>query len=456
MDEREQAVVDLIFSTGSRVIPGIRYLPLHWYPTMADTPPEVILDDENRRVDEDGNPVMDTDEETVAIVHSDAPAKRNCHDVPMPSATAVLSDASTDSGRGPGTYKKKRKVPPHEWPSFQVTLPKLFVPCTRLLIVNVYFLPKDEDDENEPDVKRPKPEEEHRQVPDDPRPSTSFDPDDVEVIDDDNKSVEVLSEGGQEIITREVCQLMWFSLMVWKKCLLQFQELQRELSRVVSGFGELKQFVQQLAEQKGKSTSGVTTSQAPSTKAKTMTRDDTPEYVNDAESSVLALFPINYYSKAIDWLIRQPIVHDLIYYEVMRIAYRKLPVFKPDSNQILEAFMDAILSVRLQTHMGKPTPRATNHDYGRFTMPMVFLRIAQDKLAGLGRLRAPGVKDVADFLKDRCAGYRRTKVICGPFMAGSESVQQLAHRILNERVDFAQKHKVIDIDIHIDHLVLNH
>ncbi len=179
-----------------------------------------------------------------------------------------------------------------------------------------------------------------------------------------------------------------------------------------------------------------------STSTKQITRDDTPEYTNEAESRVLALFPINYYSQAMEWLVQQPIVQDLIKYEVMRDVYRLLPVFKPESNTVLERFMDIVLSVRLQTHMGKPTPRSTTHDYGRFTMPMVFLQIAQDKLAGLGKLRAPGAKDVADFMKDRCTGFRRTKVLCGPFMAGSDSVQQLAHRIMNERMDFAKKHKV--------------
>ncbi len=235
-----------------------------------------------------------------------------------------------------------------------------------------------------------------------------------------------------------------------------FQELNRELTRVVSGFGELKKFVQDIAEQRGKTTSGVSTSQESATKSKKQTRGKTPEYVNDAESKVLALFPINYYSKAMDWLNQQPIVQDLIYYEVMRIVYRLLPVFKPDSNQVLEAFMDAVMSVRLQSHMGKPTPRHSQQDYGRFSMPMVFLKIAQDRLAGLGRLRAPGSKDVADFMKDRCTGQRRNKVLCGPFTAGSASVQQFAHRILNERLDFAEKHKVSDHHHSIDHDRLIH
>ncbi len=219
------------------------------------------------------------------------------------------------------------------------------------------------------------------------------------------------------------------------------------MAKFIDGFGELKSLVQNLASdaaKKGASTSEPSTSKS-STWTKTFTRGKTPEYTNEAESRVLELLPINYYSEAIDWLVRQPIVQDLIYYEVMRDVYRQLPVFKPESNVVLERFLDIVFSIRLQTHMCKPTPRATAQDYGRFTMPMVFLDLAQEKLAGLGKLRAPGTKDVADFLKDRCAGFRRTKVICSPFMAGSQSVQQLAHRILNERVDFATKHKVTQV-----------
>ncbi len=134
MDQREQAVVDLIFSTGSRIMPGIRYLPLHWYPTGAELPPDMILDEDNERIDGDGRPIINTDDETVAIVDAAPSVRRHRQDVRMPSTSAVLSDASTDSERGPGTYKKKRKVPPHEWPSTKVCFPVIL---TFTFVLNV-------------------------------------------------------------------------------------------------------------------------------------------------------------------------------------------------------------------------------------------------------------------------------------------------------------------------------
>ncbi len=198
----------------------------------------------------------------------------------------------------------------------------------------------------------------------------------------------------------------------------------------------MKEFVQQIADNKS--------SKATSTAKKTATRGDTPEYCNEAENNILALFPINRYTEPIDWMIRQPIVQDLIYYDVMRDVYEQKPVFKPESNFVLDSYMDKIISQRLQTHMGKATVRASKHDYSRFPMPMVFLEIAQDKLAGLGKLRAPGTKDVADFMKDRCNNGRRFHVIESDYIEGSASVQEMAHRLLSEREEFISKHKVID------------
>ncbi len=118
--EKEQAVVDLIFSTSSRVVPGLRYLPIHWYPHDVNAPPQVLLDEDNRNIDGQGKKILDTDEEVVAVVHGKDNHKRDSKDVPMPSTSAVLSDPSTDSEYGPGTYKKKRKAPAIVWPVQQV------------------------------------------------------------------------------------------------------------------------------------------------------------------------------------------------------------------------------------------------------------------------------------------------------------------------------------------------
>ncbi len=107
--ERERAVIGLIHSMSSRVAPGIRYLPIHWYPANAGPMPESMYDDSHRKVDGTGLPIVPSDEEVLAISQGKENGKRNSKDIPMPSTSAVLSDASTDSGRGPGTYKKKPK-----------------------------------------------------------------------------------------------------------------------------------------------------------------------------------------------------------------------------------------------------------------------------------------------------------------------------------------------------------
>ncbi len=125
-DDKESAVIDLIFSTGSRIMPGLRYLPLHWYPPGEYVGPDVILDEDNRRVDGKGKPIVDTDDEVVAIVQGEGGGKHDSNDVPMPSSTAILSDPSTDSERGPGSYRKKRKVPRFEFPTDQVSVIHFF------------------------------------------------------------------------------------------------------------------------------------------------------------------------------------------------------------------------------------------------------------------------------------------------------------------------------------------
>ncbi len=230
---------------------------------------------------------------------------------------------------------------------------------------------------------------------------------------------------------------------------ISFQEFHNEIEKLFSGFGDLKSYVQAIAENKAKGKSLSLTSTT-----RTATREDTPEYVKDTETRVLNLFPINKYTEAVDWMLKQPVVQDLIYYETMRTVYRKLPVFKPESNFVIESFMDNTFSVRLQTHCGKATTRVSKADYGRFPLPMIALKIAQENLSNLGKLRVPGGKSVADFIKDRCANLRRTYLIGSDFMEGSDSVQEMAHRMLAERVDFVQNHKVSEIVIDIVENVL--
>ncbi len=113
--EKEKAVIDLIHGTRSRVAPGVRYLPTHWYPGGNHDFPNEIRDEYNRQVDGAGLPILDSEEEVLAIKHGRQKDRSNSKDIPMPSTSAVLTDASTDSERGPGTHKKKRAAPPINW-----------------------------------------------------------------------------------------------------------------------------------------------------------------------------------------------------------------------------------------------------------------------------------------------------------------------------------------------------
>ncbi len=120
--EKEKAVIDLIHGTASRVSPGVRYLPIHWYRDGEHGFANEIYDEYNRHVDGAGLPILNSEDEVIAIQQGQGRERTNSKDIPMPSTSAVLSDPSTDSERGPGTYKKKRSAPPINWDNPQVSL----------------------------------------------------------------------------------------------------------------------------------------------------------------------------------------------------------------------------------------------------------------------------------------------------------------------------------------------
>ncbi len=153
--EKEQAVIDLIFSTSSRVVPGLRYLPIHWYPPGVDVPSQVLLDEDNQNIDGRGQVIMDTDEEVYAVVPGKETLKRNSKDVPMPSSTAALSEASTDSEYGPGTYKKKRKAPAIVWPDHEVSEFNVVVVEIANNCIIIYLQPEPEK-QTQPPIKKSK------------------------------------------------------------------------------------------------------------------------------------------------------------------------------------------------------------------------------------------------------------------------------------------------------------
>ncbi len=176
-------------------------------------------------------------------------------------------------------------------------------------------------------------------------------------------------------------------------------------------------------------------------------RDGTPPMYNDAESKVLELFPINIYNEAIDWLLKQPVVQRLIYFDVIRLAYRNHPVFKPECDWVIARYMDYLLSQRLQTHFAKATKVKRKTDYSRVPMPKVIVDIADTHLVDLGKRRVPGSKDTADFMKGRCNTARRIHLLYSEHVLGAKSLQEMAFFIYAERVDFVAKH---DVSFYID------
>ncbi len=116
--QKEEAVAELIFATKSRVQPGIRFLPDKLY-EEENIPPEAMYDDDGRPVDDEGLPLLDTDDEIKAFQRGDSRSS-NSRDVNMPSIKANVPDASTDS-EGPFASKKdKRARSPTPWDDAEV------------------------------------------------------------------------------------------------------------------------------------------------------------------------------------------------------------------------------------------------------------------------------------------------------------------------------------------------
>ncbi len=177
-------------------------------------------------------------------------------------------------------------------------------------------------------------------------------------------------------------------------------------------------------------------------------RDSTPPMYNSAETDIMELFPINIYNEPMDWLLKQRIVQRFIYFDVMRLVYRSHPVFKPECDWVTARYMDYLLSQRLQTHFTKATDIKRKTDYSRVPMPKVVLEIAEVHMKDLGKRRAPGVKGLADFMKDRCNSNRRVHLLNSAHVQAAKSIQEFAWLIMAERVDFVEKH---DVSLPNDH-----
>ena len=172
------------------------------------------------------------------------------------------------------------------------------------------------------------------------------------------------------------------------------------------------------------------------------TREDTPQMYNDTETMLQRFFPINTYTPAMDWLIQQKPVRTFLYYETMRVAYRTHPPFKPDTEYVLGKFMDYLMTKRLQSHFSKATGTKKKQDYARVPLPQIVVDMANNEFLNLGKRKIPGSKDNAEFFKDRCNSARRIHVLNAANVLESSCVEEMAHKLFTERVDFVSKHEV--------------
>ncbi len=99
--EKEDHAIELITNTRARVMPGVRFLPRTYY-SEEEKAPSSVNTGEN---DQDGLPILNSEDEVKAFVRHTNRGPRNPSDVKLPSTSNKLPEAKTDSEYSP---KKKR------------------------------------------------------------------------------------------------------------------------------------------------------------------------------------------------------------------------------------------------------------------------------------------------------------------------------------------------------------
>ncbi len=170
--------------------------------------------------------------------------------------------------------------------------------------------------------------------------------------------------------------------------------------------------------------------------------EDIHHMVNDIESKLIGVFPINVWTKATNWLLKQDIVQRFLEYRVMAKAYSDIPREKPTWTYVMGVYYDIVISHRLMAHTGKSTAKLSSLSFGRFPLPQVIVDIADNVMIKLHTDRVPGDNDNSTFFKNRNNGLRRTYLTNNNYATGAPTMQLMAQRIYWERMDFYNKHKV--------------
>ncbi len=216
------------------------------------------------------------------------------------------------------------------------------------------------------------------------------------------------------------------------------------MDATAQGLQDLRRQLETIVEmQKQMQAAGINYNQQPQEKFRegTIPPEQTPPEKSEAEFNLASVFPINTLTEPVLWLLKRRVVRKFLTYEVMRKVYKATTLFKPDLEHVAATFMDYVMSTRLQTHMGK-AGHGKNLDFSRVALPAIFVEIIREDLAYMAKLQAPGNKSMEDFLKDRCNSTRRIHLLGSDYVSGATSVQEMAFRILHERLDFFHRHIV--------------
>ncbi len=172
------------------------------------------------------------------------------------------------------------------------------------------------------------------------------------------------------------------------------------------------------------------------------TSSEEPPNVHESESLLITLFPINEYTPAMDWLLRQDPVQKYLFYEMMRRLYNGNPTSKPFFKTVVADFFDYVISDRLACHLGKSTGTVQGLQFGRFPMPRTLVNIVERNLVSLHRQPIPGEKDCSALFVNKCNGAKRQHLMNSVYLQSATSQQEMAQRLLWERKDFYNHHRV--------------
>ena len=98
---------------------------------------------------------------------------------------------------------------------------------------------------------------------------------------------------------------------------------------------------------------------------------------------------------------------------------------------------------KLQAHCCKPSPTIVKKlEYGKITFPKEIWNIYRNFIADLGNDFLAEDLGPRERTKTRCDNYRKTVITRAAFVTQYDTVEERAHVMMQERLDFVETHRV--------------